>query len=347
MKYKSLLTHLSLTPVVFLCAMVSASDAQPACRSITNPSPGSVCYTEWQFSSRQRGEGGTKTHEQLVERVEPNYVIVDTEVIVQEKNGITSNPSPNIVSSSGNASIVNETSSSIRELTEVKNSLQAKAAGCVPPVCGQVQNQLDAVNQKISEYSERKRVAIEAGGNEKILFKWTTKVECSRFGICGPGAWMNGKIKVYQRYLGNPSAIRQESLSLVGSSQVIISSPTTRPNPCPGNNITIRPTSRNLEFQRGKEWNPCPNYKFIFQNDGNLVLYGQNRAIWASGTNNKADLFVVQTDGNVVLYGGGRAVWSTNTTRNSGAFLAIQSDGNLVVYDRNQNVLWSSGTRGR
>jgi hypothetical protein len=145
---------------------------------------------------------------------------VDTEVIVQERNGITSSPTPNIVSGSGNVSIVEETSRSIRELTEVKNSLQAKVAGCVPPVCGQIQNQLDAVNQKISEYSERKRVAIEAGGNEKILFKWTTKVEC-RLGICGPGAWMNGVIRVYQRYLGNPSSIRQETLSLVDSSRTI------------------------------------------------------------------------------------------------------------------------------
>ncbi len=116
---------------------------------------------------------------------------------------------------------------------------------------------------------------------------------------------------------------------------------------CPENNITIKPTSRNLEFRRGKEWNPCPNYKFIFQNDGNLVLYGQNGAIWATGTNNRADLFVVQADGNVVLYGGGRAVWATNTDGNPGAFLAIQSDGNLVVYGRNQNVLWSTGTGGR
>ena len=226
MKYKSLLTHLSFAPMVLLCVMTSAADAQPACRTITNPSPGSVCYTEWQFSSRQRGEGGTRTHEQLIERVAPNYVIVDTEVIIQESNGITSRPSPNIVSSSGNASIVEETSRSIRELTEVKNSLQAKAEGCVPPVCGKIQNQLDVVNQKISEYSERKRVAIEAGGNEKILFKWTTKVECSTFGICGPGAWMNGVIRVFQRYLGNPSSIKQETLSLADSSLSINSSVT-------------------------------------------------------------------------------------------------------------------------
>ncbi len=119
------------------------------------------------------------------------------------------------------------------------------------------------------------------------------------------------------------------------------------PNPCPNNNITIRPSS-NLEFSRGKEWNTCSNYKFIFQNDGNLVLYNpSSRAIWATGTNHKADLFVVQADGNVVLYGGGRAVWTTNTGGNPGAFLAIQSDGNLVVYGRNHNVLWSTGTGGR
>jgi hypothetical protein len=223
--------------------------------------------------------------------------------------------------------------------------LQAKAAGCVPPVCGQIQNQLNVVNQTISEHSERKRVAIEAGGNEKILFKWTTKVECSRLGICGPGAWMNGVIRVYQRYLGNPSSIRQETLSLVDSSRSLASSPSV-PR-CPQNNITIRPNSSNLEFRRGTEWNPCPNYKFIFQNDGNLVLYSQNSPIWATGTNSRADLFVVQADGNVVLYGGGRAVWSTNTHGNPSAFLAIQSDGNLVVYDRNGNALWSSGTRDR
>jgi hypothetical protein len=116
---------------------------------------------------------------------------------------------------------------------------------------------------------------------------------------------------------------------------------------CPENNITIRPNSSNLEFKRGTEWNPCPNYKFIFQNDGNLVLYSRNRAIWATGTNSKADLFVVQADGNVVLYGSGRAVWATNTGGNLGAFLAIQSDGNLVVYSRNGNALWSTGTGGR
>jgi len=250
MKCNSLLIHLSFSPVIFLCATASAVDTQPACRSITNPSLGSVCYTEWPFSSRQRGEGGTKTWEQIVERVEPNYVIVDTQVIVQEQNGITSKPTPNIVSSSGNVSIVNQIDSSVRELEEVKNSLQAEASGCVPPVCGQVKNQLDTVNQKISQYSESKRVAIQAGGNEKILFKWTTKVECSRLGICGPGAWMNGVIRVNQRYLGNPSSIRQETLSLVNSSQPLIS----------------QTSSGSFVKLRNKNWNKCLNLQNGTQN---------------------------------------------------------------------------------
>jgi hypothetical protein len=117
---------------------------------------------------------------------------------------------------------------------------------------------------------------------------------------------------------------------------------------CSNNNVEIRPSARNLEFRRGREWNTCSGYKFIFQHDGNLVLY--NRAgnpIWATGTNNRADLLAVQADGNIVLYGSSGVAWASGTSGNPGAFLAIQWDGNLVVYSRNGNPVWSSNTYGR
>ena len=122
----------------------------------------------------------------------------------------------------------------------------------------------------------------------------------------------------------------------------------SKSNTCRNNNIEIRPTTGNIEFRRGQEWNTCSNYKFIFQNDGNLVLY--NRAgspIFATGTNDRADLLAVQADGNIVLYGSNGAVWSTGTGGVAGAFLAIQWDGNIVVYSRNNSPLWSSNTSGR
>ncbi|MFN4786715.1 MAG: hypothetical protein ACK5LW_05370 [Pseudanabaena sp.] len=170
----------------------------------------------------------------------------------------------------------------------------------------------------------------------------------------------SGSVRQLEGWIGSASQNKNCAISLAGGSivgqvkdaiydlnRLRDGKITSLPSSCLDKNITVRPNSSNLEFKRGTEWNPCPNYKFIFQNDGNLVLYSQNRSIWATGTNNKADLFVVQADGNVVLYGGGRAVWATNTGGNPGAFLAIQSDGNLVVYSRNGNALWSTETGGR
>jgi hypothetical protein len=119
---------------------------------------------------------------------------------------------------------------------------------------------------------------------------------------------------------------------------------------CNNNNITIKTNGKNLEFARGTEWTTCSGYKFIFQNDANLVLYNPSeQAIWNTGTNQAApDTFVVQADGNMVLYkDGGIPVWHTITGGNAGAFLAIQWDGNVVVYDRNGNPIWFTNTTGK
>lgn len=160
------------------------------------------------------------------------------------------------------------------------------------------------------------------------VYRWCNSFKITGGGYCR-GDWSTFRSSGGSNPEPNPSPVSKPPVSQPAKT-------------CPEPNITIKPTSKNLEFKRGQEWNPCSTYKFVFQNDGNLVLYSQNRPIWATGTNNRADLFAVQADGNVVLYGGGRAVWATNTGGNPGAFLAIQSDGNLVVYSRNGNALWSS-----
>jgi|GEM_PF-6991280 len=59
--------------------------------------------------------------------------------------------------------------------------------------------------------------------------------------------------------------------------------------------------------------------------------------------------FIMQNDGNLVVYGNnGQAVWSSRTYgQNCSAgrcHMLMQSDGNLVVY--NNAALWSSGTSG-
>ncbi|AFZ11546.1 Curculin domain protein (mannose-binding) lectin [Crinalium epipsammum PCC 9333] len=126
------------------------------------------------------------------------------------------------------------------------------------------------------------------------------------------------------------------------------SSAYTAPPPPTGSNIIVKASTSNLNFNRGQQWVTSTNYKFIFQGDGNLVLYNpQGKAIWATGTDNTgADIFSVQADGNVVLYDRGKPVWATDTSGRPGAFLAIQTDGNVVVYASNNTPLFATGTDG-
>src|SRR5216683_337826 len=44
----------------------------------------------------------------------------------------------------------------------------------------------------------------------------------------------------------------------------------------------------------------------------------------------------MQNDGNFVLYGGDRVMWATNTAGKGGVIAIMQGDGNLVIY----NAAW-------
>ncbi|MEA5543295.1 S8 family serine peptidase [Limnoraphis robusta Tam1] len=115
----------------------------------------------------------------------------------------------------------------------------------------------------------------------------------------------------------------------------------------PPSSVTLNPSNGDLNFTRGQQWVTSGGYKFVFQPDGNLVMYNpQGKETWATGTyNTNATRFAVQHDGNVVLYDDhGKALWATNTWGNLGAYFKIQGDGNLVVYDSNNQPLFNTKT---
>ena len=69
-------------------------------------------------------------------------------------------------------------------------------------------------------------------------------------------------------------------------------------------------------------------YTFVFQSDGNLVLYKNysrhpRKALWASGTNGRpAAVCIMQGDGDLVIYDAdAHALWSSNTYNHQGATL--------------------------
>lgn len=114
----------------------------------------------------------------------------------------------------------------------------------------------------------------------------------------------------------------------------------------------------------GGRWAPCGNqmwssrelrrgmsltsvdgrFTISLQNDGNFVLSGLGRVLWAS--NHAADFVLMQSDGNLVGYtNAGGATWSTGTSSSGANHLVVQSDGNLVLYTNDSHAVWSSHTR--
>lgn len=89
---------------------------------------------------------------------------------------------------------------------------------------------------------------------------------------------------------------------------------------------------------------PNGQYVLWMQDDGNLVQYGPNGAMFATSTYAQGARLVMQVDGNLVLYdAANHALWSSGTQGNNGALLAVQDDGNLVVYAADQHTpLWDS-----
>jgi hypothetical protein len=88
-------------------------------------------------------------------------------------------------------------------------------------------------------------------------------------------------------------------------------------------------------------------FRLLYQQDGNLVLYGPTGPRWASNTRGSSvgscDL---QGDGNFVLYDAAvRPRWATGTNGKPGAWLLLQNDGNLVLY-RAGVPIWATGTNG-
>jgi hypothetical protein len=86
------------------------------------------------------------------------------------------------------------------------------------------------------------------------------------------------------------------------------------------------------------------SYALWMQDDGNLVQYGPNGAMFATSTYGQGARLEMQFDGNLVLYDDAhQALWNSETQGNNGALLAVQDDGNLVVYAADQSTpLWDS-----
>ncbi len=125
---------------------------------------------------------------------------------------------------------------------------------------------------------------------------------------------------------------------------------------------TTIPSGTIMEAAKSDSYtSPDGGYKFIMQEDGNLVLYHGSAAIWAAGTADSEQKngdggvkTILQSDGNLQVFDSKNDVlWESetaagkHTTYYEGATISVQDDGNVVLYETPANgnqAIWATGT---
>lgn len=113
------------------------------------------------------------------------------------------------------------------------------------------------------------------------------------------------------------------------------------------------PIAQGNDMQPGEVLNPNQSisstniqYTFIYQGDGNLVLYRNQdgKALWNSQTAGKpVGVCIMQGDGNLVIYqANGGPVWDSKTYQHPGSRLVVRDDGNVAIFATNNTPVWTT-----
>jgi hypothetical protein len=90
-------------------------------------------------------------------------------------------------------------------------------------------------------------------------------------------------------------------------------------------------------------------YRLVVQDDGNVVEYGNGRALWFTatrGSGGQPGRLCLQVDGNLVASVDGTVRWSSDTAGSGATQLVLQPDANLVLYSA-QGPVWNTGGPGK
>ncbi|XP_037549717.1 mannose-specific lectin-like [Nematolebias whitei] len=108
--------------------------------------------------------------------------------------------------------------------------------------------------------------------------------------------------------------------------------------------------SRNSELRRGDSLvSNNGQWKAVFQDDGNFVIYGW-KPVWSADTNTTdAVRLCMQDDCNLVMYNQeDRPRWQTNTHKDrcTTCNLQLTDDGKLLIFNHGQQVWSSDSSKG-
>jgi len=130
---------------------------------------------------------------------------------------------------------------------------------------------------------------------------------------------------------------------------------TTKPQPV---TAQTAPTLINFKTNKNIDFSVSPNNPYAYvlssvdnsfvlrlENNGNLVEYGNNQAVWSTQTDGDTGnyTFHMENDGNLSIYGGGGdLVWASQTANQGAASLSLNMYNFLTINDSAGNSIWNN-----
>ena len=215
-------------------------------------------------------------------------------------------------------------------------------------------------DQSIASANGRYRFIYQGDGN-LVLYDggtplWASGTDGTPVGVCimqGDGNLVIYDAAVQPIWSSNTWQHPGSRLVVQDDGNVVIYRPDGTPVWATNTWLPLGPAAQGDDMQPGEVLNPDQSiasangrYRFIYQGDGNLVLYDGGTPLWASATDGgPVGVCIMQGDGNLVIYArGGQPIWSSNTWQHPGSRLVVQDDGNVVIYRPDGTPVWATNT---
>lgn len=228
------------------------------CGTLSNPNPGTLCYTVTPGGGKASAGGHTQRFSTIIQSTEPEYVIASVVVEVTSAAGERQGPTVNQISRGGTASVVSVAIDKQRELRQIRGELQAKATVLSGPALMEAQAKLSALSQQEHSFEEVVTQTIAAGqdaGKFEVSGSASPR-KCGTLNLDKCGSWIEYKIYVVRRYVGNPIAAYNRAFAvaqdarntinrLIASQSATIPQQTSTPNPPLSGTTFQNPTEMN------------------------------------------------------------------------------------------------------
>ena len=229
-------------------AILSPAEALPPgvpgdrCGSLSNPKPGTLCYTVTSGGGKVNAGGSAKDFSTVIQATEQEYVIADVITELISDAGDRNLPTINQISPKGVASVVSVAGEKLRELKQIRGELQAKAKALAGPALIEAQTKISALQEEERIY-ENVVTTTTAAGQDAGKFQVTASARSRKCGFANTdtcGSWVEYNIYAVKRYVGDPIAAYNRAFLVAEDARNTINLLLTTPSPATSTQSAIR-----------------------------------------------------------------------------------------------------------